>query len=243
MTSQSVRVVVVDDERLARAQLQRMLHEHADVEVVGEADDVPSAVEVIGRTRPDAIFLDIQMPGESGFELLPRLERPVQVVFVTAFDAYAIRAFEVNALDYLLKPVTPARLDGTVQRLRGRTPDQSPAPERLLAYEDRLFIPLGGRPQFIRVADVIAVTADDDYSEIHLRDGSRGLVLTPLATWEARLPKQHFVRVHRSAIVQFGAVTRLDPWSNGGYMIHLAGMAEPVTMSRRYATALRDRLR
>ena len=116
-------------------------------------------------------------------------------------------------------------------------------PERPLAWEDRLFITLGGWPQFVQVCEIVCITAEDDYSALHLRDGRKGLVLTPLSNWAARSPDQHFVRVHRSAIVQFGSVTRIGSWFSGSYLLHLAGRAEPVTMSRHYATVLKGRLR
>lgn len=244
-----LRALLVDDERLARAQLRQMLRAHPEVEVVGEAESAGAALEVARRSAPDVLFLDVQMPGEGGFELLARLPPPApRVVFVTAFDAFAVRAFEVNALDYLLKPVRPERLARAVARLARAAPaeaeEEADAPDgRPLDFVDRLFLTLAGAAQFVQVADLSCLTAADDYCELHLRDGRSGLVLSSLRTWERRLPARHFVRVHRSAIIQYGAVQRLEPWTNGGFLVHLAGVARPVTISRRYAAELRDRLR
>jgi two-component system, LytTR family, response regulator len=192
----------------------------------------------------------VQMPGRGGFDLLALLPPPApRVVFVTAHDAFALRAFEVNALDYLLKPVRPERLAEAVARLLA-APAPAPADDgddgddgRPLDVGDRLFLSVGGAPQFVVVSDLACLTAADDYCELHLRDGRSALVLGSLRAWEKRLPAQHFVRVHRSAIIQYAAVERLEPWSNGGFRVHLAGAATPVVISRRYAAELRGRLR
>lgn len=242
-----LRVALVDDERLARVQLRRLLAVHPGVEVVGEADGVATACTLVRDARPDALFLDVQLGGpigrETGFDLLDALEAPMAVVFVTAYDAHALRAFDVNAVDYLLKPVEPERLARTVARLRAGATPPDPGAGRPLDIGDRLFLDVGGRPQFVAVRDVLAVLAADDYTTLVLRDGRRPLVLATLATWEARLPAREFVRVHRAAIVQFDAVTRIEPWSHGTFQLWLAGVRDPVPMSRRAAAALRVRLR
>jgi len=176
-----------------------------------------------------------------------------QVVFVTAFDQHAVRAFEVNALDYLLKPVDPSRPAATVARVqharrvgpRGSgSPEVAPAHSaRALAYDDQLFVEIAPRPQFVAVRDVVGVLAQDDYTALLLRDGRQPLVAAPMHRWEARLPPQHFGRVHRSVIVQFAAITRVDTCQNGTYRVHVAGCARPLPMSRRYAAYLHARLR
>lgn len=241
--SAPLRVALVDDERLARAQLRRLLAVHPGVEVVGEADAVAPAARLVRDVRPDALFLDIQLGGETGFDLLDALDAPVAVVFVTAYDHHAVRAFEVNALDYLLKPADPGRLARSVARLRAGAAPGDPAAGRPLDIGDRLFVEVQGRPQFVAVRDILAVRAADDYTTLVVRDGRRPLVLAPLATWEARLPGREFARVHRSALVQLAAVARVEPWSHGTFQLHLHGVAEPVPMSRRAAAALRVRLR
>ena len=224
--------ILVDDERLARRELRSMLAEHEMIDVVGEAETVAQAAELIEVKKPDVLFLDIQLPGETGFDLLERISPACKVIFVTAFDAYAIRAFEVNALDYLLKPINPARLAQALERLMTQAPA---APVRALEYEDRLFIEVDERSRFLKVSDIIAISAMGDYSQILCSDGQKSLVLKPLKDWEERLPAKHFTRIHRSTIINVEYVERVESWFNRSYRIHVRQMAEPLVMSRRYA--------
>ena len=211
-----------------------MLAEHEIIDVIGEAETVAQAAELVHTKRPDVIFLDIQLPGETGFELLEKISPACRIIFVTAFDAYAIRAFEVNALDYLLKPINPARLAQAIERLA--THDSAPAPPvRALEYEDRLFIEVDERSRFLKVSDIIAINAMGDYSQILSADGQKSLVLKPLKDWEERLPAKHFTRIHRSTIINVDYVERVESWFNRSYRIHIREIPEPLVMSRRYA--------
>jgi two-component system, LytTR family, response regulator len=159
-----MKVLVVDDERLARQELRRLLSEHADVTIAGEASTIEEAAMMLGQQDFDLLFLDIQMPGGSGFDLLERLERVPQVIFTTAFDQYAIRAFEVNALDYLLKPIAPERLAAALERVR-RTPASAPRP--LL---ERVFVRDGPRSWIVRVADIRLLEAEGNYARVYFGD-------------------------------------------------------------------------
>jgi len=226
--------ILVDDERLARKELRSMLAEHEIIDIVGEAENVRQATELIHAKKPDVLFLDIQLPGETGFDLLDKTSIDCKVIFVTAFDAYAIRAFEVNALDYLLKPINPARLAQAIERLTTHD-TASAAPLRALEYEDRLFIEVEERSRFLKVSDIIAISAMGDYSQIFCCDGQKSLVLKPLKDWEERLPAKHFTRIHRSTIININYVDRVESWFNRSYRIHIRQMAEPLVMSRRYA--------
>ena len=226
--------IIVDDERLARKELRSMLAEHEIIDVVGDAETVTQAAELVHAKKPDVLFLDIQLPGETGFDLLEKITHACQIIFVTAFDAYAIRAFEVNALDYLLKPINPARLAQAIERLM--IPDSaSAAPARALEYEDRLFIEVDERSRFLKVSDIIVISAMGDYSQIFSSDGQKSLVLKPLKDWEERLPAKHFTRIHRSTIINVDYVERVENWFNRSYRIHIRQLAEPLVMSRRYA--------
>ena len=226
--------IVVDDERLARKELRSMLAEHEIVDVVGEAESVTQAAELVHANKPDVIFLDIQLPGETGFDLLEKISQPCKIIFVTAFYAYAIRAFEVNALDYLLKPINPARLAQAIERLT--THDPSPAlPVRALEYEDRLLIEVDEGSRFLKVSDIVVISAMGDYSQIVSSEGKKSLVLKSLRDWEERLPAKHFTRIHRSTIINVEYVERLESWFNRSYRIHIRQMSEPLVMSRRYA--------
>jgi two-component system LytT family response regulator len=212
---------------------------HPEVQVVGEAASVDEAARHLARAEPDVVFLDIQMPGESGFDLFARATVTSRVIFVTAHDAHALRAFDVNALDYLLKPVVPARLAESLARLR----DQASAPVAARRFEigDFVFLPVDGRSRFIRVNQIVAVAAAGDATEVSTSDGGRGRVPRSLKAWEERLPAKQFVRIHREAIVNLQFVDRIEEWSHDAYQVYLRGRAEPLTLSRRYASRLKAR--
>ena len=241
MTPRRRHAVIVDDERLARRELRTLLEEaHADqVHIVGEADTVADAARLVTATDADVVFLDIQLAGETGMDLLPLLGADVEVVFVTAFDQYMLRAFEVNALDYLLKPVAPERLAVTVNRLAAAQP---PAPTReIVAYGDRLLLRLGQERVFVRVRDIVTIEADGDGSTLRLAPQMAGKSSAKsLREWEQRLPDKQFVRIHRSTIVNLEYVERLEQWSHASQHVYMRGLKEPVTMSRRFGARLRD---
>jgi two-component system LytT family response regulator len=234
-------VLVIDDERLARKDLISLLGAHDNIRVIGQADDVPSAVRAIERLNPDVIFLDIQMPGDSGFDLLEKADVEAQIIFVTAYDEFAIRAFEVNALDYLLKPVNPERLTRALEKLELQE-QETPARTRRLEYDDRLFLMLGRHFRFLKVNTILTVTAAGDYSEVLTADGNKGLTLKSMKEWEIRLPPQHFVRIHRSSIINMEFIDRVEEWFNYSFRVYLKGVEEPCVISRRYATRLKEKL-
>lgn len=241
------RALLVDDERLARAELRELLGVHPEVQVVGEADGVDAALAQLEALKPDLVFLDVQMPGAGGFELLARVpERTFDVVFVTAYDSFALRAFEVNALDYLLKPVHPERLARTLSKLEhGREQAtearaQGAARAKLLE-DDLLFLEDGAKSRFVRVAQVVAVCGAGDYSEVVSADGRRTLSPRPLKEWEARLPEKSFARIHRSALVNVAFVERVERGPGGGGEVFVRGLGEALPLSRAHAASLRSR--
>ena len=233
--------VIVDDERLARRELRTLLEPHAAVvHIVGEADSVSSAARIASAEGADVVFVDIQLAGESGMDLVPQLGAEVDVVFVTAHDKYTLRAFEVNALDYLLKPVVPERLEITVNRLAATQP--SPAANATVTYEDRLLLRFGDRRAFVRVRDIMAIEAQGDGSTLILAPQlARKPSGKSLRDWEQRLPSREFVRIHRSTIVNLEHVERLEPMSQTSQLVYLRGMAEPLAMSRRFGARVRER--
>ena len=235
------RAIIVDDERLARRELAYLLRDHPEVEVVAEAGSIAEAAAAITRSQPDLVFLDIQMPGESGFDLFERVKLTARVIFVTAHDSFALRAFEVNALDYLMKPVNPARLKQALGRFLGRAdPPAQPAPGRL-RYEDSVFVSIDQNPRFVAMASIVCILAEGDYTRLVGVNGPIGLVLKPLKDWEQLLPERHFARIQRSAIINCAQVARFEPWFNGAYQVHLKSLAQPLVMSRRYARSFRTR--
>lgn len=241
MSADTLRTVVIEDERLARAELTAMLRRFPCIDLVGEAAGLASARDLLRRTRPQLVFLDIELGDGSGFDLLAEPgAAESRVVFVTAYEAFALRAFEVNALDYLLKPVQHERLDAAIARAR-RAAQPAPATEQPLQYDDYVFLRLGEGSAFVPVNGILAVTSDGDYTVVHTAQGHAHLVLKPLKQWEARLPGNAFVRIHRSAIVNLRRVRKLEAWFNHGYRVHVDGLAKPLTMSRRYRHRLADR--
>ena len=229
----SVRTLLVDDERLARLVLRELLSEHPEVDIVAEANSLDSAVQAIQEHDPDLIFLDVQMPGGQGTQLFERLELRARVIFVTAYDHYAVRAFELNALDYLLKPVEPERLAQALQR--AQPPAQERAPEQGLVQEELLCLPHRSGMRFFRVRDILQLSAEDDYCSLRLSDGTRLLSNTALRDWEAKLPPD-FLRVHRSHLVHADHIQRVAAHGSS-YLVHLSD-GETVPMSRRQASKL-----
>jgi two-component system LytT family response regulator len=230
--------IIVDDERLARRELASLLKAHPEVAIVGEAASVDEAAALVRTVDPDIVFLDIQMPRRSGFELLEAADVRGRVVFVTAHDVHAIRAFEVNALDYLLKPVHPARLAVAIRRVLAATGESRPAATRL-ELDDHLFLTEGRAARFVCVRAIICIRGAGDYSEIALPDGKQLLSPRPLKEWEARLPAS-FARVHRTAIVNLDHVERVERTSDDAFAVYVRGMPEPVPLSRRHAARLRS---
>ncbi len=234
------RAVIIDDERLARNDLRSMLSEYSDIEIVGEADSVGKAIELINREDPDLLFLDIQMPGESGFDLLEKIDFRARVIFVTAFDEYAIRAFEVEAIDYLLKPVNPERLKSALERFHRETILQTD--QKLpLEYDDALLLTINSHLKFMRVNSIVYIQAAGDYSEVMTNENKKGLIQKTMAEWEQRLPKKYFCRIHRSTIVNIEYIAKIDEWFGNSYQVQLKGFDTPLTMSRRYAAMLKQK--
>lgn len=236
-----IKALIVDDERLARKELRSLLADFSEVEIIGEADSVSQALDLIESKQPSIVFLDIQLTNENGFDLLEKAESAqFKTIFVTAFDAYAIRAFEVNALDYLLKPVNPDRLKKAVEKI---TKNDKPAENNLrpLELDDRLLLEIGGRSLFLKISRISHILAAGDYSEVFTNEGKKFLVEKSLREWETRLPEKHFVRIHRTAIINLESVERLESWFNRSYQIYLQNHSAPLTVSRRYAAQLKQK--
>ena len=232
--------LVADDERLARVALLSLLEPHPDIRVVGEADSVSSTVAELDRLNPDLLFLDIQMRDGFGFEVFDRTEVRCPVIFVTAHDAHALRAFEVNALDYLLKPVEPERLRQALERA-GRPPARAPSPrDNSYTPEDLICLCQGRTMKFARVEEVVALFAADDYVEILLASGYRALLPHRLRDWQRRLPER-FVQIHRSTLVNLHFVDEIEHRGRQ-WVVRLKNQDRPLTMSRRFAQALRRTL-
>jgi len=231
-----LRALVVDDERLARVELRTLLAAHPQIDATAEAADLNAAVAAMAGQAFDLVFLDIQLGTGTGFDLLPSIGASCRIVFVTAHDAYAIRAFEVNALDYLLKPVHPDRLASTIARIE--RPDPTPNAVHRLTTDGVAFLRSGTSAGFVKVGSIACILAEGDYSRVVTIDGRETLVLRSLAEWEARLPVETFVRIHRSAIANSAVVARTTRGRDGRWRLHIPALAQPLVVSRRYGRRL-----
>jgi two-component system LytT family response regulator len=243
--SASLRVLIVDDARLARRELRTLLAAIPWVECVGEADDVPAAREAILRERPDLVLLDVQMPSGEGFDVLDGLETVPMVVFVTAYDQYAVRAFDANALDYLVKPVEAGRLQAALERGRERlaAPAVSPATNSArdsLGADDQVFLRDGERCWFVALGEIRKVVVDGNYARLWFRD-QNAVLARSLSTLEARLSPALFFRANRNTLVNLRRVRAIEPSLGDGYDLTLDDGSQ-VEVSRRQARELRERL-
>lgn len=240
-----MKALIVDDEAPARAALRGLLRDHPEITLAGEADTIAEAATRLVGGDYDLVFLDVQLRGGTGFDLLPFVRPEAKIIFVTAFDRYAARAFEVNALDYLIKPVRPSRMAETLRRLTAASPDsRSPlVVPAVLAPDDLVHLKCGnGTTRFVGLPDIAAIESDENYTTVHLGDGSRLLVRRTMKTWEETLPASHFVRVHRGTIVNLSRYRGADRESDATTLLHLAGLADPVRASYRYVPELTVRL-
>ena len=239
------RALLIDDEAPARAAMRGLLRAHPEVVLAGEADTMPEARARLAGSDYDLVFLDVHLRGGTGFDLVPLVRPEARIIFVTAFDEHAVRAFEVNALDYLIKPVRPQRLADALRRLAAPAgPAASPATALpALAPSDLVHLKIGnGSTRFVALADIAVVESNENYSEVYLGDGTRLFVRRTMKCWEDTLPATHFTRVHRSTIVNLGRYRGSDRESYETTLLHLAGVAEPVRASFRYLPDLRTRL-
>lgn len=232
------RTIVVEDERLARLELCSLLAREPTISVIGEAASLEGARRLMTSQKPDVVFLDVQLGYESGFDLLDDGVHDFEVVFVTAYNHHAVRAFELNALDYLLKPVDAQRLHEAVTRI-GSPRAVAQRNDTSLEPDDRLFVQVDDGWRFVRVSEITCVMAKGDVSQIHLADRSKILIHRTLKSWEACLPQRLFLRIHRSTIVNLDFVTGVQEWSGQTFHVHVRGLTEPLSMSRRYAARLK----
>jgi two-component system, LytTR family, response regulator len=233
-----MKALVVDDEALARRELRRLLSDHPWVEIVGEAANIEEAATKLEALAPELLFLDIQMPGGSGFDLLTRLDRIPQVIFTTAHDQHAVRAFEVNALDYLLKPIEPERLSAALARVRSNSaPAVTPRGEVL----EQLFVQDGARCWFIPLREVRLLTAENNYVRLHWGK-LQPLCGRPLITLEQRLDPKRFFRANRAQILNLDFIQSVDLGVSGRLNVQLRDGGPEVEVSRRQARVFRQQM-
>lgn len=237
-----MKALIVDDERLARTELKRLLTPFKELQVVGEAVNAEDAAEKINQLRPDLIFLDIQMPGKSGFDLLEELDSVPTVVFTTAYDEYALKAFEYNALDYLLKPIEPKRLEDTVKKLieKGRKKAAAEIDKEVLDELDQVFVKDGDRCWFVKLEKVRLFESEGNYVRLFFED-NKPLILRTLNYLDERLDSKTFFRANRKHIINLKWIDSIEPWLNGGLLVKLKD-GHKVEVSRRQAIKFKDML-
>ena len=240
-----MKALLIDDERLARNELRRLLRVHPDIEIVGEAVEVDEAAAKITALKPDLLFLDIQMPGADGFSLLEQLEPPLPaVIFTTAYDEFAVKAFEFNALDYLLKPVDPNRLVAALDKLRHHRSavplDGSVPPPHRLTLEDKVFVRENERCWFVPVKSIRLLESEGNYTRVHF-DDCKPQLFRSLTAMEERLDPKHFFRANRKQVIALAWVEGIDPWFSGGLLVKLKGGLK-VELSRRQAQDFREKM-
>lgn len=235
-----LKVILIDDERLARSELKRLLQEFPDVEIIGEAANAEEAIEKIEALNPDLIFLDIQMPGKTGFDLLTQLEKAPHVIFVTAYDEYALKAFDVNALDYLMKPVEPKRLADALLKVKQKDEEEmlSYNNRGILGEHDQVFVKDGERCWFVKLSDVRLFESVGNYAKVFFGT-NKPLILKSLNALEERLDEKVFFRANRKHIINLRKIEKIEPYFNGGLLLDLIG-GEKIEVSRRQAVKFKE---
>lgn len=233
-----MKALVVDDSRLARNELKRLLKDFDHINVIGEAANAAEAKEFIEEKKPELVFLDIQMPGKNGFELLEDLEDVPEIIFTTAYDEYAIKAFEYNALDYLQKPIQKDRLAGALNKVQQKKDEQEAADEDRMTENHQVFVKDGEKCWFVLLSTVRLFEVEGNYTKIHFED-NRPMIPRTLNYLETRLDPKTFFRANRQQIINLKWVERIEPWFSGSIKIYLKGGHE-VDVSRRQTQRFKE---
>ena len=238
-----ITAIIIDDERLARNELKKLLEQHPEIQIIDEASGVDEGVEKIELARPDLIFLDIQMPGKTGFDLLGELEKAPKVIFTTAFDEFALKAFEVNALDYLLKPIDPNRLSDAIQKLQTELALEQASllggsVRGPLTEADQVFVKDGEKCWFVKLAEIRLFESVGNYAKVYFST-HKPLILKSLNSLEDRLDEHVFFRANRKHIINLHWIEKIEPYFNGGLLVELKG-GEKIEISRRQTVKFKE---
>jgi two-component system LytT family response regulator len=237
-----MRAIIIDDERLARKELTSLLKDYNEIEIIAEAINADDAYEKIVKLDPDLLFLDIQMPGKSGFDLLEMLDSVPNVIFTTAYDEYALKAFEVNALDYLLKPIQPERLGESIGKLLKKQYTQPAYHQdvrtRKLGSDDQVFVKDGDKCWFVKLADIRLFESDGNYIKVYF-DHFKPMIHKSLNALDERLDDRTFFRASRKHIINLRWVEKIEPWFNGGLLVQLKG-GDKIEVSRRQSSKFKE---
>ncbi len=237
------KAIIIDDERLARNELKKLLADFPEVDIIGEAANAKEGIEKIESLAPDLIFLDIQMPGKTGFDMLQELEKAPHVIFTTAYDEFALKAFEVNALDYLMKPVEPKRLKDALVKLQQAEEKEHAASllsssRGMLGENDQVFVKDGDRCWFVKLAEVRLFESVGNYAKVFFGT-NKPLILKSLNSLEERLDERVFFRANRKHIINLRMIEKVEPYFNGGLILDLKG-GEKIEVSRRQSVKFKE---
>ncbi|MGY8978019.1 MAG: LytR/AlgR family response regulator transcription factor [Cytophagales bacterium] len=243
-----MRAIIIDDERLARKELNNLLENYPEIEIVDQAVNADEALEKIIQLDPELIFLDIQMPGKTGFELLEELEKVPKVIFTTAYDEFAIKAFDVNALDYLLKPIQEERLKDTITKvlavqasaLAERAQEGVSEIKQQLGMNDKVFVKDGDRCWFISLKEIRLFESDGNYIKVYFNN-VKPMIHKSLNALDEKLDERSFFRASRKHIINLSWIETIETWFNGGLLVQLKG-GEKVEVSRRQAARFKEKM-
>jgi two-component system LytT family response regulator len=239
-----IRAIIIDDERLARNELRKLLIDFPEIEIVAEGANANEGLEKIETINPDLVFLDIQMPGKTGFDMLAELDKAPHVIFTTAYDEYALKAFEVNALDYLLKPVEPRRLADAIQKLHIQEEKElsnggdAVVNREMLREDDQVFVKDGERCWFVKLSEIRLFESVGNYAKVFFGP-NKPLILKSLNALEERLDEKTFFRANRKHIVNLRLIDKIEPYFNGGLLLEMKG-GEKIEVSRRQTVKFKE---
>ncbi|MCI9846570.1 LytR/AlgR family response regulator transcription factor [Flavobacterium pectinovorum] len=235
-----IKAVIVEDSRLARNELKELIKNHPEIEIIGEAENVDSGFKLIQETQPDLLFLDINMPEKDGFELLEMLDKIPITVFTTAFDEYAIKSFEYNALDYLLKPINPKRFAQAIEKVSQNLIEKEEKNSKKLTLSNQIFIRDGEKCWLVKIFDIFLFEVDGNYTKIFFQD-QKAIINKSLNQIEEKLPEDFFFRANRNQIINVEYIAKIDPWFSGNLLVHLPKEIK-VEISRRQTNNFKEKL-
>jgi two-component system LytT family response regulator len=235
-----IKAVIVEDSRLARNELKELLKSHPEIELIGEAENVDKGFELISKTQPNLLFLDINMPEKDGFELLEMLENVPITIFTTAFDEYAIKSFEYNAFDYLLKPINPKRFSQAIEKVQANIENQETKNSQKLNLSNQIFIKDGEKCWLVKIEDIYLFEVDGNYTKVFFKD-EKAVIAKSLNQIETKLPDEFFFRANRNQIINIQFATQIDPWFSGNLLVHLP-KDKKIEISRRQSSSFKEKL-
>lgn len=235
-----INAVIVEDSRLARNELKELIKNFHHITLVGEAENVDEGFELINRLQPDLLFLDINMPEKDGFLLLEMLDYVPITIFTTAFDEYAIKSFEYNALDYLMKPINSKRFALAIEKVVLKMDEKTKSNEQKLSLSNQIFIKEGEKCWLVKIEDIFLFEVDGNYTKVFFKS-EKAVITKSLNQIEAKLPEEFFFRANRNQIINIHYATKIDPWFSGNLLIHLPNETK-VEISRRQASAFKEKL-